>query len=73
MNTKKKIKLSKRELVVLELLKAGMKNREIAKEIEVNEKTVSTYILRVRKKLNVDKKYNVYYLVSKALELELIN
>ncbi len=73
MNTKKKIKLSKRELVVLELLKLGMKNREIAKEIEVNEKTVSTYILRVRKKLNVDKKYNVYYLVSKALELELIN
>ncbi len=73
MNTKKKRKLSKRELVVLELLKLGMKNREIAKEIEVNEKTVSTYILRVRKKLNVDKKYNVYYLVSKALELELIN
>lgn len=64
----KKISLSKRESVVLELLKAGMKNKEIAKKIGVNEKTISTYILRTRKKLGVDNKYNVYYLVNKAIE-----
>ncbi|MCC1483887.1 response regulator [Winogradskyella immobilis] len=46
-------RLSTREVEVLKLLSIGKKNKEIAKELEINEKTVSTYKARLFKKLNV--------------------
>lgn len=47
-------KLSTREIEVLNLLARGKRNKEIAKGLAINEKTVSTYKTRLLKKLNVD-------------------
>ena len=46
-------KLSVREIEVLKLICNGKKNNEIAKELNINPKTVSTYKSRLMKKLNV--------------------
>src|SRR5690606_38756691 len=43
-------KLSTREIEVLKLISVGRKNKEIAEELEINEKTVSTYKARLMKK-----------------------
>lgn len=47
-------RLSTREIEVLKLLSIGKKNKHIASELEINEKTVSTYKARLFKKLNVN-------------------
>jgi DNA-binding NarL/FixJ family response regulator len=46
--------LSTREIEVLNLLSRGKRNKEIAQDLAINEKTVSTYKTRLLKKLNVD-------------------
>jgi DNA-binding NarL/FixJ family response regulator len=46
-------KLSTREIEVLKLISSGKRNIEIARQLNINEKTVSTYKLRLMKKLNV--------------------
>ena len=56
-------KLSTREAEVLKLLCVGKKNKEVAKELNVNEKTVSTYKARLMKKLKVT---NLVDLVAQA-------
>lgn len=61
-------KLSTREVEVLKLLTAGRKNKEVAQELEINEKTVSTYKARLMKKLNVT---NIVDLINQAKHLEL--
>src|SRR5690606_9289826 len=45
--------LHTREVEVMKLLATGKKNKEIAQELDLNEKTVSTYKARLYKKLNV--------------------
>ena len=61
-------KLSTREIEVLKLLSSGRKNKEIAQELDINEKTVSTYKARLMKKLNVN---NIVDLINRAKLLEL--
>lgn len=61
-------KLSTREVEVLKLLTSGRKNKEIAQELEINEKTVSTYKARLLKKLNVT---NIVDLINQARHLQL--
>lgn len=61
-------KLSTREVEVLKLLSIGKKNKDIAQELEINEKTVSTYKTRLMKKLNVT---NLVDLINQAKLLEL--
>ena len=61
-------KLSTREIEVLKLLSSGRKNKEVARELNINEKTVSTYKARLMKKLNVN---NIVDLISRAKLLEL--
>ena len=56
-------KLSTREVEVLKLLSIGRKNKEIAEELDINEKTVSTYKARLFKKLNVN---NIVDLIHQA-------
>ena len=46
-------KLSTREIEVLKLICTGKKNNEIAEELNINQKTVSTYKSRLMSKLNV--------------------
>jgi DNA-binding NarL/FixJ family response regulator len=61
-------KLSTREIEVLKLISSGRKNKEIAAELAINEKTVSTYKARLMKKLNVT---NIVDLINRAKLLEL--
>ena len=62
-------KLSNREIEVLRFLSDGKKNNEIAKILALNEKTISTYKLRLLTKLNVT---NLVDLVNKARTLEIV-
>jgi DNA-binding NarL/FixJ family response regulator len=62
-------KLSNREIEVLRYLSDGKKNNEIAKILGLNEKTISTYKLRLLTKLNVT---NLVDLVNKAKTLEIV-
>lgn len=61
-------KLSTREVEVLKMLASGKRNKEVAKGLNLNEKTVSTYKARLMKKLNVD---NLVDLLQQAKALEL--
>jgi len=69
-NVKSKMfkKLSTREVEVLRLLSIGKKNKEIAEELDINEKTVSTYKARLFRKLNVT---NLVDLIHQAKHKEL--
>lgn len=62
-------KLSNREVEVLRYLSDGKKNNEIAIILGLNEKTISTYKLRLLQKLNVT---NLVDLVNKAKTLEIV-
>ncbi len=62
-------RLSNRELEVLKLLSIGRKNKEIALELKINEKTVSTYKARLLRKLNVT---NLIDLVHQAKHHDLV-
>lgn len=62
-------KLSSREIEVLRYLSDGKKNKEIAKLLTLNEKTISTYKLRLLTKLHVT---NLVDLVNKAKTLEIV-
>ncbi|MDI1257172.1 MAG: response regulator transcription factor [Flavobacterium sp.] len=62
-------KLSSREIEVLRYLSDGKKNNEISKILDLNEKTISTYKLRLLTKLNVT---NLVDLVNKAKTLEIV-
>lgn len=62
-------KLSTREIEVLRYLNDGKKNKEIAEILGLDEKTISTYKLRLLAKLNVT---NLVDLLSKAKTLDII-
>jgi two-component system response regulator FimZ (fimbrial Z protein) len=62
-------KLSNREIEVLRFLCDGKKNNEISKVLDLNEKTISTYKLRLLQKLNVT---NLVDLVNKAKTLDIV-
>jgi two-component system response regulator FimZ (fimbrial Z protein) len=62
-------KLSNREIEVLRYLCDGKKNNEISRILNLNEKTISTYKLRLLTKLNVT---NLVDLVNKAKTLEIV-
>ncbi|GAQ48690.1 response regulator transcription factor [Flavobacterium psychrophilum] len=62
-------KLSSREIEVLRYLSNGKKNKEIAEALHLNEKTISTYKLRLLAKLNVT---NLVDLVNKAKTLDIV-
>ena len=62
-------KLSNREIEVLRYLSDGKKNNEISKILHLNEKTISTYKLRLLTKLNVT---NLVDLVNKAKKSEIV-
>jgi DNA-binding NarL/FixJ family response regulator len=62
-------KISNREIEVLRYLNTGKKNKEIARILEIDEKTISTYKLRLLTKLKVT---NLVDLLQKAKDLEII-
>jgi DNA-binding NarL/FixJ family response regulator len=62
-------KLSNREIQVLQLMGNGLKNKEVAQKLDLNEKTISTYKLRLLSKLQVS---NTIDMVEKARHLDII-
>lgn len=62
-------KLSTREIEVLRYLNDGKKNKEVAQILGLDEKTISTYKLRLLAKLNVS---NLVDLLKKAKDLDII-
>ena len=67
-NTEKLNSLSSRELQVLKLFFRGKRNIEISKKLNINQKTVNTYITRVMKKLEVNSKTDLYILAKKHIK-----
>lgn len=62
-------KISNREIDVLRYLSMGKKNKEIAQLLGIDEKTISTYKLRLLTKLSVT---NLVDLLQKAKDLEVL-
>ena len=67
-NTEKLNSLSKRELQVLKLFFRGKRNIEISGKLNINQKTVNTYITRVMRKLEVNSKTDLYLLAKKHIK-----
>ena len=67
-NTEKLNSLSKRELQVLKLFFRGKTNNEISEKLDINQKTVNTYITRVMKKLEVNSKTDLYLLAKRHIK-----
>ena len=67
-NTEKINSLSKRELQVLKLFFRGKRNIEISVKININQKTVNTYITRIMRKLEVNSKTDLFILARKHIK-----
>ena len=67
-NTEKLNSLSKREIQVLKLFFKGERNIEISEKLNINQKTVNTYITRVMRKLEVNSKTDLYLLAKKHIK-----
>ncbi len=67
-NTEKINSLSKRELQVLKLFFRGKRNMEISEKLNINQKTVNTYITRIMKKLEVNSRIDLFILARKHIK-----
>ena len=67
-NTEKINSLSKRESQVLKLFFRGKRNIEISEKLNINQKTVNTYITRIMKKLEVNSKTDLFILARKHIK-----
>ncbi|MBT8768499.1 response regulator [Metapseudomonas boanensis] len=54
-NTRKDDELTPREIQVLSMIAKGLNNKEMARELDISVRTVETYRLSIRRKLNIDK------------------
>jgi DNA-binding NarL/FixJ family response regulator len=60
--------LSNRELMVLRLMAEGKRNREIAKELNISERTVGNHITNIYNKLGIyDRSQAVVYAIKKGI------
>lgn len=57
-------KLSKQEYKVCKLIEKGYKNKKIAEMLELSEKTISTYIARIYRKIKLSSENNVIILIQ---------
>ncbi|MDH4566373.1 response regulator transcription factor [Pseudomonas sp. BN414] len=69
-NVRDENELTPRELQVLSMLAKGLNNKEVARELDISVRTVETYRLSIRRKLNID---TPAALVKYALEHGLIS
>ena len=54
-NIRKDDELTPREIQVLSMIAKGLNNKEMARELDISVRTVETYRLSIRRKLNIDK------------------
>lgn len=66
------VKLSKQEYEVLKLMAEGYKNNPISDLLQISNKSVSTYVARLRSKLGVKKAMNTHYVILQAQKEKLI-
>jgi DNA-binding NarL/FixJ family response regulator len=60
--------LSNRELMVIRLMAEGLRNREIAKELSISERTVGNHITNIYNKLGIyDRSQAVVYAIKKGI------
>lgn len=59
-------RLSVREYRVMEQLVQGMRNKDIAEEMQLSEKTISTYKCRILEKLNLASLLDLYALAKRT-------
>lgn len=69
-NVRDENELTPRELQVLSMIAKGLNNKEVARELDISVRTVETYRLSIRRKLNID---TPAALVKYALEHGLIS
>lgn len=55
----KKRKLTKREEKIVELIKSGFSNREIAKKLSISEKTVKAHVSNIFIKMGLQSRYQI--------------
>ena len=67
-NTEKINSLSKREFQVLKLFFRGKRNIEISEKLNINQKTVNTYITRIMRKLEVNSKTDLFILARQHIK-----
>ena len=67
-NTEKINSLSKRESQVLKLFFRGKRNIEISAKLNINQKTVNTYITRIMRKLEVNSKTDLFILARQHIK-----
>ena len=60
------LRITRRELEILELMAAGLSNREIAERLYVSENTVKTHAGRVLDKLNARRRTQAVQLAREA-------
>jgi DNA-binding NarL/FixJ family response regulator len=53
-NSRDENELTPRELQVLSMIAKGLNNKEVARELDISVRTVETYRLSIRRKLNID-------------------
>lgn len=64
------MKLSKRESEVLKLLSNGLTNKEISNQLDISEKTVSTYKIRLMNKLGAKSVVDLVNFGHRFMEVE---
>ena len=57
-------RLTERELQILDLLRRGRKNREIARELGISESTVHKHVQNILEKLHARNRAEAIYLTS---------
>lgn len=69
----KTIELTKQEYKVALLIEIGHKNKKISLLMGISEKTVSTYIIRIYKRIKLPSENNVYVLVNELNRMRLLD
>lgn len=67
------MKLSPQEYKVVKLIEKGYRNTKVAQMMEINEKTVSTYLRRIYVKIGLNPENNIYFFITELQRLHLLD
>jgi len=62
--------LSKRETEVLIHLRKGLRAGEVAEIMHINQRTIGTFLRRIKEKLDLPLKTNLYKIIHTAIKQE---
>lgn len=61
-----------KQMEILELMRQGLINRDIAMALDISDRTVSTTIRRAYKKYGIEPHMNAYHFISTLIKLGVI-